>query len=50
MLGLTALLLMALAIAAPLVGEDSRVVDAERREPWWPGWRSGVHRRRQSPR
>lgn len=37
MIALTIALLVALAIAAPLVGEDSRVVDAERREPWWPG-------------
>lgn len=51
MLALTALLLMALAIAAPLVGEDSRVVDVERREPWWPGARNdgSAARGRSSP-
>lgn len=46
MIALTIALLVALAIAAPLVGEDSRVVDAERHEPWWPGERSGRVARR----
>ncbi len=37
MIGLIVLLfLVALAIAAPLVGYDSRVVDADRRVRWWP--------------
>lgn len=33
------LLLVGLAIAAPIFGYDSRIVDADRRVRWWPGER-----------